>query len=69
MDSINAQQRCRRVAGGPAKDRKMSTQVALIPGGLTGIGRAAAIAFAKKGSEVVVACPMTNSAIGGGRGS
>jgi NAD(P)-dependent dehydrogenase (short-subunit alcohol dehydrogenase family) len=32
----------------------MSTQVALITGGLTGIGRAAAIAFAKKGANVVV---------------
>jgi NAD(P)-dependent dehydrogenase (short-subunit alcohol dehydrogenase family) len=33
----------------------MSTQVVLITGGLTGIGRAAAIAFAKKGATVVVA--------------
>jgi NAD(P)-dependent dehydrogenase (short-subunit alcohol dehydrogenase family) len=33
----------------------MSTQVVLITGGITGIGRAAAIAFAKKGSKVVVA--------------
>jgi NAD(P)-dependent dehydrogenase (short-subunit alcohol dehydrogenase family) len=33
----------------------MSTQVVLITGGLTGIGRAAAIAFARKGSRVVVA--------------
>ena len=33
----------------------MSTQVVLITGGITGIGRAAAIAFAKKGSNVVVA--------------
>ena len=32
----------------------MSTQVVLITGGLTGIGRAAAIAFAKKGAKVVV---------------
>src|SRR5580692_1575735 len=36
-------------------DCKMSTQVVLITGGLTGIGRAAAIAFAKKGAKVVVA--------------
>ena len=33
----------------------MSTQVILITGGLTGIGRAAAVAFAKKGAKVVVA--------------
>jgi NAD(P)-dependent dehydrogenase (short-subunit alcohol dehydrogenase family) len=33
----------------------MSTQVVLISGGLTGIGRAAAVAFAKKGAKVVVA--------------
>jgi NAD(P)-dependent dehydrogenase (short-subunit alcohol dehydrogenase family) len=33
----------------------MSTQVVLIAGGLTGIGRAAAVAFAKKGAKVVVA--------------
>jgi NAD(P)-dependent dehydrogenase (short-subunit alcohol dehydrogenase family) len=32
----------------------MSTQVVLITGALTGIGRAAAVAFAKKGSTVVV---------------
>ncbi len=32
----------------------MSTQVVLITGGLTGIGRAAAIAFARKGAKVVV---------------
>jgi NAD(P)-dependent dehydrogenase (short-subunit alcohol dehydrogenase family) len=33
----------------------MSTQVVLITGRLTGIGRAAAVAFAKKGAKVVVA--------------
>jgi NAD(P)-dependent dehydrogenase (short-subunit alcohol dehydrogenase family) len=33
----------------------MSSPVVLITGGLTGIGRAAAIAFAKKGANVVVA--------------
>jgi NAD(P)-dependent dehydrogenase (short-subunit alcohol dehydrogenase family) len=33
----------------------MSTQVVLITGGLTGIGRAAAVAFAKKGAKVMVA--------------
>ena len=32
----------------------MSAQVVLITGGLTGIGRAAAVAFAKKGAKVVV---------------
>jgi short chain dehydrogenase len=33
----------------------MSSQVVLIAGGPTGIGRAAAVAFAKKGAKVVVA--------------
>jgi NAD(P)-dependent dehydrogenase (short-subunit alcohol dehydrogenase family) len=33
----------------------MSTQVVLITGGLSGIGRAAAVAFANKGAKVVVA--------------
>ena len=33
----------------------MNKPVVLITGGLTGIGRAAAVAFAKKGAEVVVA--------------
>ena len=32
----------------------MNSQVVLITGGLTGIGRAAAVAFAKKGAKVVV---------------
>src|SRR5712664_713121 len=45
----------RRVSGGPTKDHEMSTQVVLITGGLTGIGRAAAVAFAKKGAKVAVA--------------
>jgi NAD(P)-dependent dehydrogenase (short-subunit alcohol dehydrogenase family) len=34
---------------------KMNTQVVLITGGLTGIGRAAAVAFAKKGAKVAIA--------------
>src|SRR5271170_922513 len=33
----------------------MSNSVVLITGGLTGIGRAAAVAFAKKGAKLVVA--------------
>src|SRR6202022_2730684 len=45
----------RRVPGGPTKDLRMSTKVVLITGGLTGIGRAAAVALAKKGAKVVVA--------------
>src|SRR6202021_4203527 len=36
-------------------DSRMSTQVVLITGGLTGIGRAAAVAFAKKGAKVGIA--------------
>jgi len=42
-------------SGDPTQERNMSTQVVLITGGLTGIGRAAAVAFAKKGAKVVVA--------------
>src|ERR1700676_3258737 len=37
------------------KEWIMTTQVVLVTGGLTGIGRAAAVAFAKKGAKVVVA--------------
>src|SRR6202030_4691724 len=40
---------------GITRDRRMSTQVVLTTGALTGIGRPAAIAFAKKGAKVVVA--------------
>jgi short chain dehydrogenase len=35
--------------------RKMSTQVVLITGALTGIGRAAAVAFAREGHRIAVA--------------
>src|ERR1700733_11321743 len=51
----NVSPKRRRVSGGPTRGRNMSTQVVLITGGLSGIGRAAAIAFAKKGAKVVVA--------------
>src|ERR1700737_3464738 len=47
--------RCRVSGGHTEEDRRMSTQVVLITGGLTGIGRAAAVAFAKKGAKLVVA--------------
>src|SRR6202051_220309 len=36
------------------RSRNMSTPVVLITGALTGIGRAAAIAFARKGAKIVV---------------
>jgi hypothetical protein len=39
-----------RVSSGPTKDRGMSTQVVLITGGLTCIGRAAAVSFDEVGS-------------------
>src|SRR5204863_2828917 len=41
--------------GDVTKESRMSNPVVLITGGLSGIGRAAAIAFAKKGAKVVVA--------------
>jgi len=42
-------------AGGHTwKDWTMSTPVVLITGGLTAIGRAAAVAFAKRGAKVTV---------------
>jgi NAD(P)-dependent dehydrogenase (short-subunit alcohol dehydrogenase family) len=44
-----------RQGGANRKDENMSNPVVLITGGLTGIGRAAAVAFAKKGAKVVVA--------------
>src|SRR6201998_70970 len=37
------------------RNRKMSNPVVLITGALTGIGRAAAVAFAKKGAKLAVA--------------
>ena len=39
----------------PAEETAVSNPVVLITGGLTGIGRAAAIAFAREGAKVVVA--------------
>src|ERR1700730_3067894 len=44
---------CRQ--GSKLRGSHMSTPVVLITGALTGIGRAAAVAFAKKGAKVVVA--------------
>src|SRR6204780_2076699 len=44
---------CRQ--GSTLRELKMSNPVVLITGALTGIGRAAAVAFAKKGAKVVVA--------------
>ena len=43
---------CRQEAQNREEAEKMSTPVVLITGALTGIGRAAAIAFAKKGAKV-----------------
>jgi NAD(P)-dependent dehydrogenase (short-subunit alcohol dehydrogenase family) len=37
------------------RNRKMSNPAVLITGALTGIGRAAAVAFAKKGGKLAVA--------------
>src|ERR1700691_1635896 len=44
---------CRQ--GSKLRELQMSSPVVLITGALTGIGRAAAVAFAKKGAKVVVA--------------
>jgi NAD(P)-dependent dehydrogenase (short-subunit alcohol dehydrogenase family) len=44
---------CRQ--GSTLRESQMSNPVVLITGALTGIGRAAAVAFAKKGAKVVVA--------------
>src|ERR1700730_1084181 len=43
---------CRQ--GSTLRESQMSNSVVLITGALTGIGRAAAVAFAKKGANVVV---------------
>src|ERR1700726_2376687 len=40
--------------GNVSRRNSMNTQVVLITGGLTGIGRATALAFAKEGAQVVV---------------
>src|SRR5580765_4258058 len=48
------QVRIRNWAGEFSRRNSMNTQVVLITGGLTGIGRATALAFAKEGAQVVV---------------
>src|SRR4029077_19847911 len=57
--ALSASWRCNPCSVGrkheTARNRKMNTPVVLITGALTGIGRAAAVAFAKKGANVVVA--------------
>src|SRR6202790_2618313 len=52
---VHAQKRCLAVSLHGQWRSSMNPQVVLITGGLTGIGRAAAFAFAKKGAKVVVA--------------
>src|SRR5258706_3243279 len=46
--------RHRSISERPTEDHPMSTPVVLITGGLTGMGRAAAVAFAKKRATVVI---------------
>ena len=57
--ALSASRRCNPCSAGRkreiVRDRKMSNPVVLITGALSGIGRAAAVAFAKKGAKVVVA--------------
>src|SRR5882757_4436091 len=56
---LSASRRCNPCSAGIGREivrnEKMANPVVLITGGLTGIGRAAAVAFAKKGAKVVVA--------------